>query len=411
MSGLILENVEKRFGTACAVKGVNLSLPEGKLVCFLGPSGCGKTTLLRLIAGLETLSAGYIRLDGHDISSVPAHQRNFGMVFQSLALFPHMTVGENIAYPLRLRGMDKEARQRRVAELLQLIQLPEMVAGRALNLAGVQRIGFAVARAIAADPKLLLLDEPLSALDAKLRETMQVEIRQLQQRLGITTIMVTHDQREAMTMADIVVVMGHNRVQQIGTPIEIYRNPANEFVADFIGMGNILPATALGAGRVGLKSGAAIRVPLPDRIHVGTNVKVMVRPEELELSHAPEPDSDPSRATVTFVRDGGTTIETSVGGASTVLNALTNPSQSFGTIKILVHPEDNEAPAANALDGNQVLGTVTFVRDIGATIETTVDCDGIVLTALTTPRQGLGLVVGSPVAVRIPEHACCVLAA
>jgi putative spermidine/putrescine transport system ATP-binding protein len=411
MSGLILENVEKRFGTACAVQGVNLHLPEGKLVCFLGPSGCGKTTLLRLIAGLETLSAGQIRLDGNDISGVPAHQRNFGMVFQSLALFPHMTVGENIAYPLRLRGMEKGAQQRRVAELLQLIQLQEMTDRPVAKLSGGQRQRVAIARAIAADPKLLLLDEPLSALDAKLRESMQVEIRQLQQRLGITTIMVTHDQREAMTMADIVVVMGHNRVQQVGTPIEIYRNPANEFVADFIGMGNILPATAIGDGRVGLRSGAAIRVPLPDRIHVGAAVKIMVRPEELELSHVSEFDDDQTRGSVTFMRDSGTMIETSVDGASTVLAALTTPSQNFGVIKILVRPEGNESPSAFEPDSNHVYGTVTFVRDIGATIETTIDCDGVQLTALSTPRQGLGLVVGNPVSVKIPAHACCVLEA
>ena len=210
MSGLILENVEKHYGSACAVKDVNLHLPEGKLVCFLGPSGCGKTTLLRMIAGLETLSGGEIRLDGEDIGHTPAHQRNFGMVFQSLALFPHMTVGENIAYPLKLRGVSKADQQARVVELLELIQLQEMIDRPVAKLSGGQRQRVAIARAIANHPKILLLDEPLSALDAKLRESMQVEIRQLQQRLNITTIMVTHDQREAMTMADIVVVLGEH---------------------------------------------------------------------------------------------------------------------------------------------------------------------------------------------------------
>ncbi|WP_297839252.1 ABC transporter ATP-binding protein, partial [Pseudomonas sp.] len=226
MTGLILENVEKYYGSACAVTDVNLHLPEGKLVCFLGPSGCGKTTLLRMIAGLETLTSGEIRLDGEDVSHTPAHQRNFGMVFQSLALFPHMTVGENIAYPLKLRGVSKADQNARVKELLELIQLQAMIDRPVAKLSGGQRQRVAIARAIASHPKLLLLDEPLSALDAKLRESMQVEIRQLQQRLNITTILVTHDQREAMTMADIVVVLGQNRVQQVGTPIEIYRNPA-----------------------------------------------------------------------------------------------------------------------------------------------------------------------------------------
>ena len=350
MSGLILENVEKRYGGTCAVKDVNLHLPEGKLVCFLGPSGCGKTTLLRMIAGLETVSAGQIRLDGQDISGVPAHQRDFGMVFQSLALFPHMTVSENIAYPLRLRRVDAAAQQQRVTELLQLIQLQQMADRPVAKLSGGQRQRVAIARAIAARPKLLLLDEPLSALDAKLREAMQVEIRQLQQRLGITTIMVTHDQREAMTMADLVVVLGEHRVQQVGTPIEIYRNPANEFVADFIGMGNIFAARATAQDRVALPGGTEIRLPLPQQVQVGSQIRLLVRPEDLELSPA-------------------------------------------GT------------------DGSPLRGRVTFVRDVGATIETTVELDGLSLTALTTPRQGQGLAVGHPVSIHIPEHACRVLSA
>ncbi|WP_435607997.1 ABC transporter ATP-binding protein [Pseudomonas knackmussii] len=351
MNGLNLHNVEKHYGSACAVKDVNLHLPQGKLVCFLGPSGCGKTTLLRMIAGLESLSGGEILLDGEDISLIPAHQRNFGMVFQSLALFPHMTVGENIAYPLKLRGVGKAEQQARVSELLQMIQLQQMIDRPVAKLSGGQRQRVAIARAIASHPKLLLLDEPLSALDAKLRESMQVEIRQLQQRLNITTIMVTHDQREAMTMADVVVVLGEHRIQQVGTPIEIYRNPANAFVADFIGSGNIFPATALGNGRVGLPGGAALNAAHCPSIQPGTNVRMLVRPEDLQLSTA-------------------------------------------------------QAPAANRLDG-----TVTFIRDIGATIETTVECSGVSLTALSTPCQDIGLRVGQAVSVTIPEHACRVLSA
>ncbi|MFZ5960364.1 ABC transporter ATP-binding protein [Pseudomonas knackmussii] len=351
MNGLNLHNVEKRYGSACAVKDVNLHLPQGKLVCFLGPSGCGKTTLLRMIAGLENLSGGEILLDGEDISLIPAHQRNFGMVFQSLALFPHMTVGENIAYPLKLRGVGKAEQQARVSELLQMIQLQQMVDRPVAKLSGGQRQRVAIARAIASHPKLLLLDEPLSALDAKLRESMQVEIRQLQQRLNITTIMVTHDQREAMTMADIVVVLGEHRVQQVGTPIEIYRNPANAFVADFIGSGNIFPATALGNGQVGLPGGAALNAAHCPSIQAGASVRMLVRPEDLQLSIA-------------------------------------------------------QTPAANSL-----AGTVTFIRDIGATIETTVECSGVSLTALSTPCQDIGLRVGQAVSVTIPEHACRVLGA
>ncbi|MFV3330933.1 ABC transporter ATP-binding protein [Pseudomonas sp. NY15437] len=351
MNGLKLHNVEKHYGSACAVKDVNLHLPQGKLVCFLGPSGCGKTTLLRMIAGLESLSGGEILLDGEDISRIPAHQRNFGMVFQSLALFPHMTVGENIAYPLKLRGVGKADQQARVAELLQMIQLQQMVDRPVAKLSGGQRQRVAIARAIASHPKLLLLDEPLSALDAKLRESMQVEIRQLQQRLNITTIMVTHDQREAMTMADVVVVLGEHRIQQVGTPIEIYRNPANAFVADFIGSGNIFPATVLGQGRVELPGGAALRANHCPSIQPGASVRMLVRPEDLQLSTP-------------------------------------------------------QAPAANRLDG-----TVTFIRDIGATVETTVQCSGISLTALSMPCHDMGLRVGQAVSVTIPEQACRVLGA
>ncbi|HEX8596009.1 MAG TPA: ABC transporter ATP-binding protein [Pseudomonas sp.] len=349
MTGLILENVEKYYGSACAVTDVNLNLPQGKLVCFLGPSGCGKTTLLRMIAGLETLSGGEIRLDGEDISHTPAHQRNFGMVFQSLALFPHMTVGENIAYPLKLRGVGKPEQKARVTELLELIQLQQMVDRPVAKLSGGQRQRVAIARAIASHPKLLLLDEPLSALDAKLRESMQVEIRQLQKRLNITTILVTHDQREAMTMADIVVVLGEHRVQQVGTPIEIYRNPANEFVADFIGSGNIFAGVALGNGQVGLPGGEALSVPASDSIAAGTPIKMLVRPEDLQLS------------------------------------------------------------LSRTAAANHLAGTVTFIRDIGATIETTVDCSGVSLTALSTPNQCLGLNVGHSVSVIVPVQACRVL--
>jgi putative spermidine/putrescine transport system ATP-binding protein len=351
MTGLILENVEKFYGSACAVTDVNLHLPQGKLVCFLGPSGCGKTTLLRMIAGLETVTRGEIRLDGKDVSHTPAHERNFGMVFQSLALFPHMTVGENIAYPLKLRKVDKATQKARVSELLSMIQLQQMVDRPVAKLSGGQRQRVAIARAIASHPKLLLLDEPLSALDAKLRESMQVEIRQLQKQLNITTILVTHDQREAMTMADIVVVLGEHKVQQVGTPIEIYRNPANAFVADFIGSGNIFAATALGNGHVSLPGGNTLHVPISDEVKAGAEIKMLVRPEDLQVSLP-------------------------------------------------------EAAAVNRLNG-----TVTFIRDIGATIETTVDCDGVSLTALSTPNQSLGLSIGHAVSVTIPAEACRVLSA
>lgn len=246
MSTLQLRGVTKRFGEFLAVEDVSLEVPKGTFLCMLGPSGCGKTTLLRMIAGLETPSAGSILIGDEEITQVPTHKRDFGMVFQSLALFPHLNVGDNIAYPLRIRGVGREARQKRVEELLELIGLPGY-SGRAISqLSGGQRQRVAIARALAVSPRLFLLDEPLSALDAKLREAMQVELRQLQQQLGITTIVVTHDQREAMTMADLVVVMAEGRIRQAAPPLEIYRRPADAFVAGFIGSTNLLPVTSDG---------------------------------------------------------------------------------------------------------------------------------------------------------------------
>ncbi|HMM64322.1 MAG TPA: ABC transporter ATP-binding protein, partial [Mesorhizobium sp.] len=197
MSGLSIDAVTKQFGDFRAVDDVSLSVPHGTFVCLLGPSGCGKTTLLRMIAGLEEPTSGTIALDGADITDVPTHRRNFGMVFQSLALFPHLSVGDNISYALRIRGASKQEQRKRVEDLLALIHLPGFADRPVAKLSGGQRQRVAIARALALSPKLFLLDEPLSALDAKLREAMQVELRQLQQRLGITTIVVTHDQREA----------------------------------------------------------------------------------------------------------------------------------------------------------------------------------------------------------------------
>ena len=220
------------------------TVPHGTFVCLLGPSGCGKTTLLRMIAGLEEPSGRRHRARRRGHHAVPTHKRNLGMVFQSLALFPHLSVGDNISYPLRIRGASREEQNQRVDELLEAGPSPGYADRPVAKLSGGQRQRVAIARALALSPKLFLLDEPLSALDAKLREAMQVELRQLQQQLGITTIVVTHDQREAMTMADLVVVMGNGKIRQAASPIEIYRKPADAFVADFIGSTNLLDVTA-----------------------------------------------------------------------------------------------------------------------------------------------------------------------
>ncbi|RTM09624.1 MAG: ABC transporter ATP-binding protein [Hyphomicrobiales bacterium] len=321
MPGLAINAISKRFGHFTAVDDVSLSVPHGTFVCLLGPSGCGKTTLLRMIAGLEEPSGGAIVLDGEDITTLPTHRRNIGMVFQSLALFPHLTVGDNIAYALRIRGAAKEAQRKRVDELLSMIHLAGFVDRPVTKLSGGQRQRVAIARALALSPKLFLLDEPLSALDAKLREAMQVELRQLQQRLGITTIVVTHDQREAMTMADLVVVMGKGRIVQAAAPIEIYRKPADAFVADFIGITNLLPVETDTAGRVTVLGTAVPGLaPLPGP----SRATISVRPEDVHLT---APGKGTFDGTVNFVRDLGGTIETFVEAGGMTITAVATPRE------------------------------------------------------------------------------------
>ncbi|HEX2146333.1 MAG TPA: ABC transporter ATP-binding protein [Pseudorhizobium sp.] len=318
MSGLTLSNVTKEFGTFKAVNNVSLSVPDGTFVCLLGPSGCGKTTLMRMIAGLDLPTNGAITLGGDDITRVPTHKRDLGMVFQSLALFPHLTVGENIAYALRIRGVDKYEQKKRVDELLSMIHLPDF-ADRSINkLSGGQRQRIAIARALAISPKLFLLDEPLSALDAKLREAMQVELRQLQQRLGITTIVVTHDQREAMTMADTVVVMNGGQIRQAATPVEIYRRPADSFVADFIGSTNLIPFTSEDGGTASIL-GAAVEGLTLSGAKTGT---LSIRPEDVQVV-APAPGT--VSGTVTFIRDLGGAVETFIEAGGQQIVAVASP--------------------------------------------------------------------------------------
>ncbi|TJW04658.1 MAG: ABC transporter ATP-binding protein [Mesorhizobium sp.] len=343
MSGLNINAVTKKFGNFAAVDNVQLNVPHGTFVCLLGPSGCGKTTLLRMIAGLEEPTSGAVVLDGEDITPLPTHKRNLGMVFQSLALFPHLSVGDNIAYALRIRGASKEEQKKRVDELLTLIHLPGFAARPVTQLSGGQRQRVAIARALALSPKLFLLDEPLSALDAKLREAMQVELRQLQQRLGITTIVVTHDQREAMTMADLVVVMGHGRILQAAPPIEIYRKPADAFVADFIGITNLLPAEVDSAGRTTILGTTIPGLAMPKGL---TRASVSIRPEDVHLG-----------------KPGGSAIT----------------------------------------------GSVSFVRDLGGTIETFVEAAGTTIVAVATPRERPDVSVGAKVGITLPPESCVVL--
>lgn len=321
MSGLVLDQVSKRFGSFTAVNQVQLSVPKGSFVCLLGPSGCGKTTLLRMIAGLEQPSAGRISLEGDDLTAVPTHLRKIGMVFQSLALFAHLNVGQNIAYALRIRGADQARQDRRVNELLEMVHLSGYASRPVAKLSGGQRQRVAIARALAHSPRLFLLDEPLSALDAKLREAMQVELRQLQQSLGITTVVVTHDQREAMTMADLVVVMGDGRIRQAAAPIDVYRNPADAFVADFIGSTNLLPVTRSLQGNTLLWGHALDGVAMPAGL---SNAVLSIRPENVLLG---VPGSGTLDATVTFIRDLGATVETFLSVNDTSFVSIASPRE------------------------------------------------------------------------------------
>ena len=247
---LELSGIRKVFGEFVALRDVSLAVHDGELLCFLGPSGCGKTTLLRIIAGLEAQDGGTILQKGRDISRLPPMERDYGIVFQSYALFPNLTVQDNVAYGLVNRRVPRVERATRVKELLDLVGMPDAAPKYPGQLSGGQQQRVALARALATSPGLLLLDEPLSALDARVRVRLRGEIRGLQQRLGITTILVTHDQEEALTMADRIVVMKDGAIEQIGTPADVYLRPATPFVADFVGKTNLLPAQRLDERRI-----------------------------------------------------------------------------------------------------------------------------------------------------------------
>ena len=282
MQTLELRSVQKSFGTTVAVADSNLTIAPGEFVSFLGPSGCGKTTTLRMIAGFEEPTAGQILLGGNDITHTPIHKRHIGMVFQSYALFPTMTVAENIGFGVKIAGADKHTVAARVADMLALIDMQNFATRYPHQLSGGQQQRVALARALANNPTMLLLDEPLSALDAKIRESLRREIRDIQQKLGITTVYVTHDQQEALTLSDRIVVMSQGRIEQIGTPAEIYRSPANPFVASFVGQVNLFEATVLSRTSVEY-AGIEWDVALPVNAPIGSVVHCYVRPEGVSI--------------------------------------------------------------------------------------------------------------------------------
>jgi len=275
-----LEGIAKRFGNTVAVDDVTLDIPAGRLVTLLGPSGCGKTTTLRMIAGLEQPTSGRVFIGDEDVTLLPAANRNTTMVFQSYALFPHLTVFENTAYGLRVLRRPEEEIRRRVGEVLVLVGLPGLERRWPGQLSGGQQQRVALARALIMRPRVLLFDEPLSNLDAKLRKRVRADIRMLQQDLGITSVYVTHDQAEALAISDVVVVMNQGRIEQIGTPTDLYRRPASHFVADFIGEANLLPAQVEdGAVRVG-----QYRFPYRQAGIGAGPATLMARPEAIRVS-------------------------------------------------------------------------------------------------------------------------------
>jgi len=276
---LVLKDISKNFGSFQALKNVEFGVAKGEFVCFLGPSGCGKTTLLRIIAGLEVQTTGSILQAGSDISRLPPAQRDYGIVFQSYALFPNLNVFDNVAYGLVNRRAGRDAIRARVGELLELVGLSDSPAKYPSQLSGGQQQRIALARALATSPGLLLLDEPLSALDAIVRVHLRQEIRSLQQRLGVTTILVTHDQEEALSMADRIVVMNQGVIDQIGTPMQVYREPATPFVADFVGKVNMLAGTVESAGRI--RIGARSFACASCDGSAGRSVRAYLRPEDI----------------------------------------------------------------------------------------------------------------------------------
>jgi spermidine/putrescine ABC transporter ATP-binding subunit len=282
---VVFEALEKWYGEVAAVDGVTLDIAPGEFVTLLGPSGSGKTTSLMMLAGFEIPTAGEIYVDDRPIAAVPPYRRNIGMVFQSYALFPHMTVGENIAFPLKLRRLKRDEVVRRTREVLELVQLPGYERRYPRQLSGGQQQRIAVARALVFNPRVLLMDEPLGALDKQLREGLQLEIKRLHERLGVTIIYVTHDQHEALVMSDRIAVLNEGQIEQVGTPAELYDAPATRFVASFIGESNFLAGRVLGGDgrlcRVEVPGVGEVRAPGHDGAAPRQDVAVTVRPEKI----------------------------------------------------------------------------------------------------------------------------------
>ena len=332
---LRLSGLTKRYGVSTAVASLDLAVPKGELVALLGPSGCGKTTTLRMVAGLIEPTEGRIVVRSQDITSVPTYQRDMGLVFQSYALFPHMTVARNVAFGLEMRSVPKPEIDRRVKEALAMVRLEALAERKPRELSGGQQQRVALARALVIRPSILLLDEPLSNLDAKLRDEMRNEIRDIQQSLGITAVFVTHDQVEALSMCDKVVVMRGGKLEQVATPVDMYEHPATPFVASFVGRTNRLAGMAQEDGRVALSS-TVVRVPG----RPGGTVEIMIRPHRMRLVEAGSGEDVAPEGTnrlagrltrVTFIGDL-LQYHVDVGGTEIVVEAASDHGRGFRSV-------------------------------------------------------------------------------
>jgi putative spermidine/putrescine transport system ATP-binding protein len=336
MAFIELRGVVKSFGKSLVVKGLSMSVEKGEFVSFLGGSGCGKTTTLRMIAGFETPSAGSILIDGADVSAVRPNRRNLGMVFQNYALFPNMTVRRNIAFGLKIAGKRGDVLESRVDEMLELIHMGEFASRYPHQLSGGQQQRVALARAIAIEPRALLLDEPLSALDAKIRVALREDIRDIQRKLGITTIYVTHDQEEALSISDRVAVMKDGLIEQIGAPFEIYNRPATPYVASFIGTLNVMSARAIdpSAGKLAVE-GQVLLASGPFEAKPGEELRLCIRPEALSLERgaaasdgaSAEPNVLEGRVTKVKLLGSIVRLVVSLGGASVSMDGFNDPSR------------------------------------------------------------------------------------
>jgi len=364
MASVRIENLTKTFGRIVAVASVTLNIPEGQLVTLLGPSGCGKTTILRCIAGLTDPEAGGIYFGDRLVNDLPTSQRRIGLLFQRLALFPHMRVSDNVAFGLRMQKRPKNEIERRVKEALALVQLPGFERRFPRELSGGQQQRVALARTLVTDPDILLFDEPLSSLDLKLREELKIEIRRLHRQTGKTTIYVTHDQGEAFAISDKVYVMHEGHVVQEGTPLELYVNPASPFVAAFIGANNFVPAVAaapdpLQPGMMRVEAlGYQVWASAEDGIHQGEKLLLLVRPEDITVLARLEPGTEqntvPGRITVSTFAGASTYLEIAVGGET--LKVSVHGSERFDYISSVgqaVHLRLNRCSVIRAGGGTQ----------------------------------------------------------